>query len=117
MKRGILALAVVGALGSSMASAETFLCRTAPDMSYTACSPIESRVYYMAEPVVVMESQPAVAPRWIVAPAAAVPEASSVPEVSSVTITTHDYSEAWPNTEPRVSTYRYSYGPWQYFYY
>ena len=114
MKRGILALAVAGALGSSMASAETFLCRTAPDMSYTACSPIamESRAY-VAEPVVVMESQPAVAPRWIVAPATA----TAVPEVSSVTVTTHEYSESWPNTEPRISTYRYSYGPWHYYYY
>jgi hypothetical protein len=31
-------------------------------------------------------------------------------------VTTHTYSGSWPETEPSVSTYHYSYGPWIYFY-
>jgi hypothetical protein len=112
MKRGILALAVAGALGSSVAYAETFLCRTAPDMSVTACSPVafESRAF-VAEPTAVIHTGPAASTARPI-----VERAVAVPEQSAVTIT-YEYPRSWPNTEPRVSTYRYSYGPSYYYYY
>lgn len=119
MKRGMLALAVMGALGSSVAFGQTYLCRTPSDMSFTACTPIEYQtviepamvIYQDSGPAVVTYSEPAPAPRWIVQSADAPRE---VPEVSSVTIT-REYAREWPNTEPRVSRYTYSYGPWYYY--
>src|SRR5262245_41500492 len=98
MKRGLLALAVMGALGSSVSLGGTHLCRTPAAMSYPASEPLASessacaveRAYVLA-PAVVTESRPAIAPRWIVESADA---PRVVPEVSSVTIT-REYDREW----------------------
>ena len=113
--RTLLALAVTGALGSSVAFADTFVCTTPSDLSYTTCAPAAfdsrrpSAVQYYA-----IERQPSVVfyePVVTRAPATVF----ATPEVSSKTITTYQY-RSWPNTEPIVKTERYTYGPWIYYY-
>ena len=110
MKRGtLLALAVAGALGSSVSSAETFLCRTPSDLSYTACVPT---AFDPREPTVVqyytVERQPSVVlyePAVTRAPAIVAAMPAQPPHL---TVTTYEH-RSWPNTEPIIKQERYYY--------
>ena len=104
-RRMLLAVAVAGALGSSVSSAETFFCSTLPDLSLTNCVPADSvqfRVEREPAGVAYQAAEPVKARPVIVVPN------------PDVTVTTYR-ERSWPNTEPAVSTYNYNYGPWIYY--
>jgi hypothetical protein len=122
-RKTLLALAVAGGLGSSAASAATFLCETNPaDISFRTCTEVVSgssaamnfrplpeppvTTYYSIEhPVTAYSIERPVATYYSFDQAP--PSPSQLRVVPSRTVTTYEYSGQWPNTEPRVSTYRY----------
>jgi hypothetical protein len=118
-RKTLLALAVAGVLGSSAASAATFLCETNPaDASYTACTDVVSgsnfrlvpersvTTYYSMEPPVTTYSIERPVTTYYSFDQAPQPSPSELRVVPLRTVTTYEYRQ-WPNTEPRVSTYRY----------
>ena len=110
MKREtLLALAVAGALGSSVSSAETFLCRTPSDLSYTACAPT---AFDPREPTVVqyytVERQPSVVVYEPVVTRAPAIVSAMPAQPPHLTITTYQ-ERSWPNTEPIIKQERYYY--------
>jgi len=123
-RKTLLALAVAGGLGSSAASAATFLCETNPaDVSYRACTEVVSgssaamnfrlvpehpvTTYYSVERPVTAYSIERPATIYYSFDQAPQPAPSEVRVVPSRTVTTYEYSGQWPETEPSVSTYRY----------
>lgn len=123
-RKTLLALAVAGGLGSSAASAATFLCETDPaDVSYKTCTEVASgsstamtfrlvpqrpvTTYYSIEPVTTYYSIERPVTTYYSFEQAPQPSLSEFRVVPSRTVTTYEYSGQWPETEPSVSTYRY----------
>ena len=107
-RKTLLALGVMGALGMSGASAATFLCETPSDLSYTVCAPAAFEPPPSA--VILLVPEPAIVSYSSVVPARPYVASARLPE-PYLTVTTYDYSGvSWPQTEPRISTYRYYYG-------
>lgn len=109
-RKTFLALAVVGVVGSSAASAGTYLCQTDPsDVSFKSCIEVayEART---GTNVMLVPALPAVSTSSVDQVREQIGRernASLHGAIPGPVITTYDYSGVWPETEPSITRYQY----------